>query len=458
MLKKYPFRLLTQAEYSNNTMRVMRTFLVVALMATAGWIPACAAERVDLLLVLAADISRSVDAVKFQLQRSGYAAAFSNPRVVDAIRGGPSRRIAVTFVEWSGPLSQETVIDWTVIGDEETAHQFSDRIVEAPRAFADSTSISAGIDFAITRLDQAPYEAHRRVIDVSGDGDNNAGRNVAAARDEAIAKGVTINGLVILTELPSLSYSTHTNPPGGLANYYRRNVIGGPGAFVVVAENFNSFGNAIIKKLIREIAQPVPQQRPSTQRQQKAASSPAPSTSARGGSRRLSSFPSAAGTLGADRVSAPTRRRGHPSTGQAWPRRPRQGRVMTNWPTPHLPPRSVRQTCYLAMAAMPGLLIRAQGSGPSKLRERPPASCSNSHPDHFDPAPADGHVLDGRRREFGVDQLHQQLGLEPVGQHDGLGAAVDRCLKQFERSTELLLRRGHRCVAYSSLSSLALRL
>jgi len=343
VLKKYPFRLLTQAEYSNNTMRVMRTFLVVALMATAGWIPACAAERVDLLLVLAADISRSVDAVKFQLQRSGYAAAFSNPRVIDAIRGGPSRRIAVTFVEWSGPLSQETVIDWTVIGDEETAHQFSDRIVEAPRAFADSTSISAGTDFAITRLDQAPYEAHRRVIDVSGDGDNNAGRNVAAARDEAIAKGVTINGLVILTELPSLSYSTHTNPPGGLANYYRRNVIGGPGAFVVVAENFNSFGNAIIKKLIREIAQPVPQQRPSTQRQQKAASSPAPSTSARGGSRRLSSFPSAAGTLGADRVSAPTRRRGHPSTGQAWPRRPRQGRVMTNWPTPHLPPRSVRR-------------------------------------------------------------------------------------------------------------------
>jgi hypothetical protein len=175
-------------------MRVMRTFLVVALMATAGWMPACAAERVDLLLVLAADISRSVDAVKFQLQRSGYAAAFSNPRVIDAIRGGPSRRIAVTFVEWSGPLSQETMIDWTVIGDEEAAHQFSDRIVEAPRAFADSTSISAGIDFAITQLDQAPYEAHRRVIDVSGDGDNNAGRNVAAARDEIITKGVTING------------------------------------------------------------------------------------------------------------------------------------------------------------------------------------------------------------------------------------------------------------------------
>src|SRR5262245_1697581 len=104
-----------------------------------------------------------------------------------------------------------------------------------------------------------------------------------------------------------------------------------------------------------------------------------------------------------------------------------------------------------------GLLIRAQGSGPSKLRERPPASRSNPHTDHFDPAPADGHVLDGRSREPSVDKLHHQLGLEPVGQHDRLGAAVDGCLKQFERSTALLVRRGHRCVAYSSLSTLAFR-
>jgi hypothetical protein len=258
----------TQRNHSNNILRVVLTFVVVALMATAGWMPTCAAERVDLLLVLAADISGSIDEVKFQLQRSGYAAAFSNPRVIEAIRGGPSRRIAVAFVEWSGPLSQKSVIDWTVIGDEETAHQFSNRILGAPRAFANSTSISAGIDFAITQLDRARYETHRRVIDVSGDGDNNAGRNVAAARDEAIGKGVTINGIVILTELPSLSHSTHTNPSGGLANYYRRNVIGGAGAFVVVVENFNSFGNAIIKKLIAEIAQPALQQQASTQRQQ----------------------------------------------------------------------------------------------------------------------------------------------------------------------------------------------
>src|SRR5207302_7491080 len=104
-------------------------------------------------------------------------------------------------------------------------------------------------------FDRAPYEARRRVIDVSGDGDNNSGRDVTAARDEAIAKGVTINGLIILTETKAHWNSDHTNPPGGLANYYRNNVIGGPGAFVMVAENFASFGQAIIKKLIAEIAQ-----------------------------------------------------------------------------------------------------------------------------------------------------------------------------------------------------------
>jgi Protein of unknown function (DUF1194) len=242
-------------------MRVVRTFLFAALMAIAGWTSSRAAERVDLLLVLAADISHSVDEVKFQLQRSGYAAAFSDPRVIEAIRSGPNGRIAVAFVEWSGPLSQKIVIDWTVIGDDKTARLFGDHLVEASRAFADSTSISAGIDFAMTQLDSAPYEGRRRVIDVSEDGDNNRGRDVTAARDEAIAKGVTINGLVILTETPTRWNSAHTNPPGGLANYYRNNVIGGPGAFVMVAENFDSFGVVLVKKLIAEIAQTVPQQR-----------------------------------------------------------------------------------------------------------------------------------------------------------------------------------------------------
>jgi hypothetical protein len=253
-----PFWLSAAEEHGSNIMRAVRTFLLAALMATTGWTFTCAAERVDLLLVLAADISHSVDEVKFQLQRSGYAAAFSDPRVIEAIRSGPNGRIAVTFVEWSGPLSQKIVIDWTVIGDDKTARLFGDHLVEAARAFADSTSISAGIDFAMTQLDSAPYEARRRVIDVSGDGDNNGGRDVTAARDDAVAKGVTINGLVILTTRWN---SDHTNPPGGLANYYRNNVIGGPGAFVMIAENSSSFGDIIVKKLLAEIAQAGPQQR-----------------------------------------------------------------------------------------------------------------------------------------------------------------------------------------------------
>src|SRR5271165_7137211 len=242
-------------------MRAVRTFLVVGLIAIAGWTPSRAAERVDLLLVLAADVSGSMDVSKFDLQRSGYAAAFSNSRVIEAIRGGPHGCIAVVFIEWSGILQQKIVMDWTVISNDETARQFGDHILEAPRAFdRNGTSISAGIDFAMTQLDSAPYEARRRVIDVSGDGDNNSGRHVTAARDEAIAKGVTINGLVILTETTSRN-STHTNPPGGLASYYRNNVIGGPGAFVMVAKNSNSFGDVIVKKLIAEIAQAVPHHR-----------------------------------------------------------------------------------------------------------------------------------------------------------------------------------------------------
>jgi len=242
-------------------MRALRTLVVVGLIAIAGWTPTCAAERVDLLLILAADVSGSMDDSKFDLQRSGYAAAFSNPRVIEAIRAGPNGRIAIAFIEWSGILQQKIVIDWTVISNDETARRFGARIMEAPRAFdKNSTSISAGIDFAMAQLDQAPYEARRRVIDVSGDGDNNTGRDVTAARDEAVTKGVTINGLVILSQTQTSSNHAHTNPLGGLADYYRDNVIGGPGAFVMVADNFNSFGNALVKKLIAEIVQVLPQQ------------------------------------------------------------------------------------------------------------------------------------------------------------------------------------------------------
>jgi Protein of unknown function (DUF1194) len=227
--------------------------LIAIILLLPGVVTARAAEEVDLLLVLSSDVSRSIDAPKFKLQRDGYAAAIVNPRVIQAIRSGALGKIGVSFVEWSGVGSQKIVIDWTIIHDEASAKDFSAQVIEAPRAFAERTSISAGIDFALAQLARSPYDAARRTIDISGDGTNNSGRDVNVARDEALAKGVTINGLVILTE-NSLSYSDHTNPLGGLHNYYRNNVVGGRGAFVVVAENFESFGQAILNKLIAEIA------------------------------------------------------------------------------------------------------------------------------------------------------------------------------------------------------------
>jgi hypothetical protein len=237
--------------------RVLLTLIVAGIVAGAVLAPAAAraADDVDLLLVLAVDVSRSIDATKFQLQREGYAAAISDPHVLDAIRSGRTGRIGLMLVEWSGAGAQKVVVDWTALGDTDSAKGFGDRLLEAPRSFADRTSISGGIEFAMGQIDKAPYQSARHTIDVSGDGTNNAGRDVGQQRDDAVAKGITINGLPILSDNPMSWNPDHTNPPGGLANYYRNNVIGGPNAFVMVAENFNSFGQAIIKKMIAEVAQ-----------------------------------------------------------------------------------------------------------------------------------------------------------------------------------------------------------
>lgn len=225
--------------------------LLVGLVVSA---PAARAADVDLLLVLAADVSRSIDAAKFQLQRDGYASAIADARVLDIIRTGRNGRIGLTFVEWSGIGAQRIVVDWMTVGDAASAKDFGDRLLESPRSFADRTSISGAIEFAMTRLARAPFNAARQTIDISGDGTNNSGRDVAELRDEAVAKGITINGLAILSESPLPWNPEHTNPPGGLDHYYRSNVIGGPGAFVMVAKNFESFGEAIISKLIAEVA------------------------------------------------------------------------------------------------------------------------------------------------------------------------------------------------------------
>jgi hypothetical protein len=230
-----------------------RLALLASLLALVAPM-ARAAEPVDLLLVLAADVSRSVTEPKFKLQREGAAAAITHPDVVEAMLSGPHRRIAVCFLEWATVGQQGIVVDWTMIDSEAAARSFGGRLVEAPRSFVGSTSISSAIDFSVRQLERAPFTAERHVIDISGDGNNNSGRPVVDARDEALAKDITINALVILTPPEQSFRPEHTNPPGGLEKYFRDNVIGGPGAFTVAAESHADFGRALTKKLIQEIA------------------------------------------------------------------------------------------------------------------------------------------------------------------------------------------------------------
>ncbi len=171
---------------------------------------------VDLEVILAADVSRSIDDGEFDLQRKGYAAALTDPRVLTAIRGRSGAAIGVCFIEWSGDEDQQVVVDWNEIRDEEDAGSVAAAILAAPRSFMGRTSISAAIDFAMAHFATSKWQARRRIIDISGDGTNNSGRPVTEARDQAIARGVTINGLAIINDKPNLGYSAHTQPPGGL--------------------------------------------------------------------------------------------------------------------------------------------------------------------------------------------------------------------------------------------------
>lgn len=207
-------------------------------------------DPVDVLLVLAVDVSRSVDDDEARLQREGYRAAVSDPQVVEAIRGGMIGAIAIAYVEWAGAEYQRLVLPWMRVSNAAEAHAWSERLAEAPRASLSWTSISGGLDFSRTVLQQAPFDATRRVIDVSGDGVNNSGGPVELARDRLVAEGVTINGLPIVNDRPTFGRM----PPIPLDEYYRESVIGGPGAFVIVAEDFQSFGHAVKRKLIREVA------------------------------------------------------------------------------------------------------------------------------------------------------------------------------------------------------------
>jgi hypothetical protein len=241
--------------------RCMRSLAVAALLVVLTGATAAAeaqsparAEPVDALIVLAADVSRSIDDGEFQLQRKGYAAAVIDPRVLRAIAAGPHHGIAITFVEWAGPDEQHVVVDWTVVRDEEAADGIAATMRSAPRSFVGRTAIGAAIDYGMRRLAAAPATARRRIIDISGDGNSNSGRPVTEARDAAVTAGATINGLAIINNSAGPGYSFHTHPPGGLPKYYRDNVIGGPGSFLLQVEDFKTFSEAMSRKLVAEIA------------------------------------------------------------------------------------------------------------------------------------------------------------------------------------------------------------
>ncbi len=219
--------------------RLMAVMLVLGL----GGSTTAADTTVDLHLVLALDASGSVNDARFELQKRGYAAAFRNPQVIKAIASGAEQSIAVTMLQWTGPFLHVQVVPWTLIKDAATARAFADAIDNSQRElFGGGTSISGAIDHAMTLFVQSPYKSQRRTINISGDGANTSGRSIIGARDDAVAAGVGINGLPILSLDPMLD------------RYYYNFVIGGPGAFMIPAANYENFADAVLKKLILEIA------------------------------------------------------------------------------------------------------------------------------------------------------------------------------------------------------------
>jgi uncharacterized protein DUF1194 len=230
----------------------LRAFVLAALLIFAGstvraQAPSASGPPVDLALVLAVDASGSVDQTRFDLQKHGYAQAFRSREVIEAIAAGADHAIAVTMVQWTGPRLHVQVIPWTRISDAASAQALADAIDGGRRQlYGGGTSLSGAIDTGVAMLAASPFRGTRRVIDISGDGSNNAGRLAETARDEAVKAGITINGLPI----------TWIEP--GLDAYYRNSVIGGPGAFVISIDSYDNFADAILQKLVTEISSIAP--------------------------------------------------------------------------------------------------------------------------------------------------------------------------------------------------------
>ena len=219
--------------------------LLSAAVPTAAW----AGDAVDLELVLAGDASGSIDADELQLQRQGYADAITDPRVLDAIGQGAIGTIAVAYIEWAGSFSTDLVVDWRVIRDASSAQAFANELLHAPRRAQGFNSIGAGVALATRMIESNAYDGTRGVIDVSGDGPDIGVPTAAAARDKAVAAGLTINALAI----NSSDQSAFSNGIP-LATHYADHVIGGPGAFVAVADGLGSFRETLLAKLVREIS------------------------------------------------------------------------------------------------------------------------------------------------------------------------------------------------------------
>ena len=233
--------------------KLLRLVAVLFLLAFAASGPAPAQDRkeVDLALAMAIDISGSIDPDEAKLQREGYVQAFRDPVIVRAILAGSHGRIAVAYYEWSDAWVQRLLIDWTLLDSEAAIEAFAARLANAPISIARRTSISGAIRYAIPLFGRSPYEAERKVLDVSGDGSNNDGGLVTDMRFEALKERIVINGLPIMNDRP--------NPFGfpseaDLDKYYLHCVTGGPRSFVEVARNFEDFPRAVRKKLLQEVA------------------------------------------------------------------------------------------------------------------------------------------------------------------------------------------------------------
>ena len=229
--------------------RLLRLFALMFLLAR----PAAAQDKkeVDLALALAIDISGSIDPDEAKLQREGYVQAFRDPVIVKAILAGNHGRIAIAYYEWSDAWVQRLLIDWTLLDSEGAIADFATRLSNAPISIARRTSISGAIRYAIPLFGRSPYEAERKVLDISGDGSNNDGGLVTDTRYEALKERIVINGLPIMNDRPNpFGFPSETD----LDRYYLHCVVGGPRSFVEVATNFEDFPRAVRKKLLQEIA------------------------------------------------------------------------------------------------------------------------------------------------------------------------------------------------------------